>query len=88
MSLKTIDIITKLRSDGSAPRLIVQGLLSTKAVIFHDIAVRFNEYAKQSRKYSKAASITMVASEFKVSERTVYRALHMMEVCNDLPEDV
>lgn len=86
-NLRTIDIITKLREDGSAPRLIVQGLLSTKAIMYADIAAMYFDKKKRTKRKSTTYIVTNIAAHFQVSERTVYKALHVMEVSHTLPEN-
>lgn len=86
--LRTIDIIMQMRSDGSAPRLIVQGLLSTKAVRYCDIANRFVEKRNKRKRASVHTLIYEVAEEMKTSRATIYRALHVMEVMSILPKNV
>ena len=86
--LRTIDIITKLRNEGEAPRLIVQGLLSTKSIMYADIAKMYEEKRAKRKRSSVQLIVSEIASSFKVSERTVFRALYIMEVSNAAPKDV
>ena len=86
--LRTIDIITKLRNEGEAPRLIVQGLLSTKSIMYADIAKMYEEKRAKRKRASVESIIQFIAEEKKVSRATVYRALHVMEVSNVAPKDI
>lgn len=83
--LRTIDIIMQMKQNGHASRLIVQGLLSTKSIMYADIASMYAEKKSKTKRRSTTYIVNTIAEHFKVSERTVYKALHVMEVSHKLP---
>jgi Fe2+ or Zn2+ uptake regulation protein len=70
--------IKRLKENGSLPKLISVGLISPKASTYFDITERVNNQAERHRRTSNKIIISQVATEFRCSETTIYRALKTM----------
>jgi Fe2+ or Zn2+ uptake regulation protein len=70
--------IKRLKENGSLPKLISIGLISPKASTYYEITERVNEKAERQKRTSNKIIISQVATEFRCSETTIYRALKTM----------
>lgn len=72
------DEIKLLKDRGTLPKLISAGLISPKASTYLDITERVEYKAQRSKRVLNKIIIMQVATEFRCSETTVYRALSTM----------
>ena len=70
--------IQRLKENGSLPKLISLGLISPKASTYYDITERVTAKTERHKRTSSKIIISQVATEFRCSETTIYRALKVM----------
>ena len=70
--------VKRLKENGSLPKLISAGLVSPKASTYLEITDRVNAQTERHKRTSSKIIISQVATEFRCSETTIYRALKTM----------
>lgn len=70
--------VKRLKENGSLPKLISAGLVSPKASTYLDITEMVNAKSERHKRTSSKIIISQVATEFRCSETTIYRALKTM----------
>jgi Fe2+ or Zn2+ uptake regulation protein len=70
--------VKRLKENGSLPKLISAGLVSPKASTYLEITERVNAKVERHKRTSSKIIISQVATEFRCSETTIYRALKVM----------
>lgn len=70
--------VKRLKENGSLPKLISAGLVSPKASTYLDITDMVNAKVERQKRTSSKIIISQVATEFRCSETTIYRALKTM----------
>ncbi len=70
--------IKRLKDNGSLPKLISIGLISPKASTYYEITEMVNSKKERLKRTSSKIIINQVATEFRCSETTIYRALNVM----------
>ncbi len=74
--MKLINIVNDLRKEDKLNVMYTSGLIPAKTLIYNDYANQYDIELRQGHK--KAEAIKNVSAKFKVSERTVYRAVQLM----------
>lgn len=76
---KVIDRVQQLTESGDFEFLNKAGLLLSKATTYRDMYLKFQAYLVQG--FSRKKAVEAVASHFRYEdERTVYRAISLMEL--------
>jgi hypothetical protein len=72
-----LDQITELTASGQLTDLFRNGLIGYKTLLYRDIYFRVG--VNDALGFSQVQSVSNVADEFNVSERTVWRAIKFMK---------
>ncbi len=72
-----LEQITELTRTGQLTDLFRNGLIGYKTLLYRDIYCRVG--VNDALGFSQVQSVTNVADEFGVSERTIYRAIKFMK---------
>lgn len=81
-SKQVIDVIRKLTESGDLDFMNKAGLLTSKATTYRDMYLKFQAYLLQG--FPRKKAVEQVASHFRYEdERTVYRAISLMELIID-----
>lgn len=75
--MKVIRIINKLADDGSLKTLMRAGIVSPKIYMQRNVFLEYDKNVKTGMKPKE--SVEKCADDFKVSERTIFRAIKIMK---------
>ena len=78
--INTIDLLNTLEKDGLIKRLIQDGFLSTKTILFREAYLEYDKLVR-TQKITRSTAITQVAESFHISEPYMYRIVKRMRPC-------
>ena len=77
----TVQILDSLNSDGKLKRLVQVGVVPIKIMVYYEM---YHEFQRQKEELKKCRgcvvqAVTFTADKFRVSEKTVYKAIQKMQ---------
>jgi hypothetical protein len=75
--MKNLEIINQIEGVFGLNNLAKRGILPISVLVHKEIYLEYDKFIKLE--YSKMDAASLTAERFKVSERTVFRAIKMME---------